>query len=149
MPITKRDGAGILFEKASGLNLDWLGPWVTIPGAMGTVPMPGGAAASYDATTHDDILAGQITKQKRAAISDIPDVVVTLMWDPDSVEHKALLTDMGNRTTRQYRWKPFGVTQRYYAEAQVVVGSAQADINGALTNQITLIISRTNFIATT
>src|SRR5262245_20765953 len=145
MAITKRDGAGILVERATGTNLDWAGPWATLSGAMGTVPLPGGAAASYDATTHDDILAGQVTKQKRAAIADIPDLTFTVMWDPMAAEHQALLTDMGNRTVRQYRFTPFGVTRKYGVQGQVVVGPIQADIAGALTAQITIIANATNF----
>jgi hypothetical protein len=147
MAFNKRDGAGLKFEKATGTNLDWLGPWVVVPGVMGTVPLPGGTAASYDATRHDDVLAGQITKQKRAALADIPDLQITMMWDPAATEHQALLTDMGARTVRQYRFTAFGVAApKYGVSAQIVVGSPQADINGGLTAQITLIVSATNFV---
>jgi hypothetical protein len=144
MPYTIRDGAGIKVEYSA--TLGWAGPWTVVPGFTGTVTLPGGQVATWDATTHDAIIAGQVTKQKRAAISDIPDLGGPILWDPLDTVHQALLVAMGARTTLEFRFTVFGLASpKYGARAQVAVSNIQANMEGGLTAQLNIIAQLTNF----
>lgn len=144
MAYTKRDGAGILVEYSA--TLGWAGAWTTVPGFMGTVTLPGGQAATWDATTHDDIVGGQVTRQKRAAISDIPNLGGQILWDPGDLVHQALLTAMGARTILEFRFTVFGLSSpKYGARGQVSVSNIQANMDGGVTAQLDIIASLTNF----
>jgi hypothetical protein len=147
MPYAKHDGAGVIIERATGTNLDWLGPWAAIPGISGSPTLPGGAPATYDATTHDEAAATGF-KQKRAGLADVNDITFTLFWDPDDTTHQAILTDMAARTTRQYRIRMYGVTRRYGVEGQIGVGSLTANIDGGLTATATVAAAKVNFQVT-
>lgn len=144
MPYTQHDGAGMVVERATGTNLDWLGPWETIPGMSGTFTLPGGTPATYDATTHA-YAASTGFKQKRSGIADVNDPGGPCFWDPDDTVHQAVLADMSARTVRQYRFTMPGVTRKYGAEGQIGVGNIQADINGGLTAQVTISANKVNF----
>jgi hypothetical protein len=143
MPYTIRNGAGIIVERATGLNLDWLGPWQVIPGFTGTVTGPGGVAKTWDATTHESAAATGFT-QKKTGISDVSDPGGTLLLDPDDTVHQALYSDMAGRIVRQYRFTYPGVTRRHGVEGQISVGGSQADINAGLTAQVTIAAQRVN-----
>ena len=144
MPYTKRDGGGLRVEYST--TMGWTGPWTTIPGFNGAVTMPSGQSARYDATTHDDILSGQITKQYRAEISDIPELGGPLLWDPADTVHAAMLTAMGARTVLEFRFTIFGLSApKYGARGQVIVANIQAGVTGGLTAQLTIIPNATNF----
>ena len=145
MPYAKHDGAGVIIERCTGTNLDWLGPWQAIPGFSGSPTLPGGTASTYDATTHDEAAATGF-KQKRAGLADVNDVSGPCFWDPDDTAvHQLILTDMAARTVRQYRIRMFGVTRKYGVEGQISMGNLTANIDGGLTATLTIAANKVNF----
>lgn len=145
---TKRPAGGTIVAISTSTSNDWLGPWTTIPGIMGSVSLPGGQAQKVDITTHDDITTYGRFRQNGAGISDVTDPSWTMLWDPDDATHAILLAAFTAGSTRDFRFTFPNVTKKYGVNGQVSIGNGQADVGDYLKYQVTVTANKINFNVT-